>query len=256
MCVVHMCDCFRGRQLHWSSGKVSAVRLVGLGSVSTSTLDVLLGWRRNFTSGGEPCRFFDCHRSQPNFHCSQPNCHNNLQHPLISFGLAVGQIVSGYFVLQDTPGHRPSQLSSVLAVTDMFMRPCPALVCFLGPGVTPSRHTSGLKIGTPVATLAGAWRYRISAGTGWPSAELVMSGAWQGSLWSIKLSVTSMTQPESLTGKQGLNPGLNETWIRACGQHMICLSKTKGVELVLQECDHALARLRGWSYHCRGVITP
>ena len=27
-------------------------------------------------------------------------------------------------------------------------------------------YTSDLKIGTPVATLPGAWRYRVSAGTG------------------------------------------------------------------------------------------
>ena len=30
-------------------------------------------------------------------------------------------------------------------------------------------HTSDLKIGTPVATLPGAWCYRVSAGTGWPN---------------------------------------------------------------------------------------
>ena len=29
-----------------------------------------------------------------------------------------------------------------------------------------SRHTSDLKIGTPVATLLGAWHYRVCAGTG------------------------------------------------------------------------------------------
>ena len=29
-------------------------------------------------------------------------------------------------------------------------------------------HTSHLKIGTPVAILPGAWRYRVSAETGWP----------------------------------------------------------------------------------------
>ena len=29
-----------------------------------------------------------------------------------------------------------------------------------------SSHTSDLKIGTPVATLPGAWRYRVSTGTG------------------------------------------------------------------------------------------
>ena len=30
-----------------------------------------------------------------------------------------------------------------------------------------SSHTSDLNIGTPVATLPGAWRDRVSAGTGW-----------------------------------------------------------------------------------------
>ena len=36
-------------------------------------------------------------------------------------------------------------------------------------GIFPgSSHASDLKIGTPVATLTGAWRYRDSAGTGWP----------------------------------------------------------------------------------------
>ena len=35
-----------------------------------------------------------------------------------------------------------------------------------------SNHTSDLKIGTPVATLPGAWRYRVSTGTG-------VIGAWR-----------------------------------------------------------------------------
>ena len=34
-------------------------------------------------------------------------------------------------------------------------------------------HTSDLKVGTPVSTLPGAWRYRVSAGTGWPSVSIV-----------------------------------------------------------------------------------
>ena len=38
-----------------------------------------------------------------------------------------------------------------------------------------SSHTSDLKIGTPVATLPGAWRYRVSAGTGQPSTVSVYS---------------------------------------------------------------------------------
>ena len=34
-------------------------------------------------------------------------------------------------------------------------------------------HTCDLQIGTPVATLPGAWRYRVSAGTGWPSVSIL-----------------------------------------------------------------------------------
>ena len=34
-------------------------------------------------------------------------------------------------------------------------------------------HTSDLKIGTPVATLPGAWRYRVRAGTGWPRVSIL-----------------------------------------------------------------------------------
>ena len=41
-------------------------------------------------------------------------------------------------------------------------------------GIFPgSSHTSDLKIGTPVATLPGAWRYRVSAGTGWPDVSIL-----------------------------------------------------------------------------------
>ena len=36
-----------------------------------------------------------------------------------------------------------------------------------------SSHTSDLKIGTPLATLAGVWRYRVSAGTGRPGVSIL-----------------------------------------------------------------------------------
>ena len=36
-----------------------------------------------------------------------------------------------------------------------------------------SSHTSDLKIGTPVATLSGAWRYRVSAGTSRPGVSIL-----------------------------------------------------------------------------------
>ena len=36
-----------------------------------------------------------------------------------------------------------------------------------------SSHTSDSKIGTPVATLPGAWLYRVSAGTGRPGVSIL-----------------------------------------------------------------------------------
>ena len=36
-----------------------------------------------------------------------------------------------------------------------------------------SSHTRDLKIGTPVATLPGAWRYRVSAGTVRPGVSIL-----------------------------------------------------------------------------------
>ena len=36
-----------------------------------------------------------------------------------------------------------------------------------------SSHTSDLKIGIPVATLPGAWRYRVSPGTGRPGVSIL-----------------------------------------------------------------------------------
>ena len=38
---------------------------------------------------------------------------------------------------------------------------------------TGSSHTSDLKIGTPVATLPGAWRDRVSTGTGRPGVSIL-----------------------------------------------------------------------------------
>ena len=36
-----------------------------------------------------------------------------------------------------------------------------------------SSHTSDLKIGTPVATLSGAWSYKVSTGTGRPDVSIL-----------------------------------------------------------------------------------
>ena len=36
-----------------------------------------------------------------------------------------------------------------------------------------SSHSSDSKIGTPVSTLPNAWRYRVSAETGWPGVSIL-----------------------------------------------------------------------------------
>ena len=36
-----------------------------------------------------------------------------------------------------------------------------------------SSHTSDFKIDTPLATLPGAWCYRVSAGIGWPNVSIL-----------------------------------------------------------------------------------
>ena len=43
----------------------------------------------------------------------------------------------------------------------------------LRPDFSGLSHTSDFKIGTPVATVPGAWRFRVSAGTGQPSVSIL-----------------------------------------------------------------------------------
>ena len=54
-----------------------------------------------------------------------------------------------------------------------------------------SSHTSDLTIGTPVVTLPGAWRYRISAGTGWPSVSILWLGEMEILICNFYLSVAA-----------------------------------------------------------------
>ena len=54
-----------------------------------------------------------------------------------------------------------------------------------------SSHTSDLNIGTPVATLPGAWRYRVSAGTGWPGVCILWLGEMESLVCNFCLSVAA-----------------------------------------------------------------
>ena len=52
-----------------------------------------------------------------------------------------------------------------------------------------SSHTSDLKIGTPVATLPGAWQYRVSAGTGWSSVSILWLSEMESLICNFYLSL-------------------------------------------------------------------
>ena len=54
-----------------------------------------------------------------------------------------------------------------------------------------SSHTSDLKIGTPVATLPGAWRNRVSAGTGRPGVSILWLGEMESWICNFCLSVAA-----------------------------------------------------------------
>ena len=54
-----------------------------------------------------------------------------------------------------------------------------------------SSHTSDFKIGTPGATLPGAWRYRVSTGTGWPDVSILWMGEVERLICNFYLSVAA-----------------------------------------------------------------
>ena len=64
----------------------------------------------------------------------------------------------------------------------------------LGPTVLLSllfRVKYGLKIGTPVATLPDAWRYRVSTGTGQPGVSILWLGEVESWISNLYLSVAA-----------------------------------------------------------------
>ena len=68
-----------------------------------------------------------------------------------------------------------------------------------GPGSNPacvgifsgSSHTSDLQTGTPVATLPGAWRYRVSTGTGQPGVSILWLDEVERLTCNVYLSVAA-----------------------------------------------------------------
>ena len=61
----------------------------------------------------------------------------------------------------------------------------------LQPDFSGSSYTSDFKIATPVATLPGAWWYRVSAGTGQPSVNILWVGEVESLICIFYLSVAA-----------------------------------------------------------------
>ena len=56
-----------------------------------------------------------------------------------------------------------------------------------------SSHTSDVRFVTPVATMPGAWRSRVSAGTGWPSVSILWLGKLASLICKVCLTVVART---------------------------------------------------------------
>ena len=90
-------------------------------------------------------------------------------------------------VLCDIPCQAPGVLGAVLApagplstdrIVCLVLKACasrddPGFESRCRRDFSGSSHTSDLNIGTQVATLPGAWRYRVSAGTGRPGVSIL-----------------------------------------------------------------------------------
>ena len=69
----------------------------------------------------------------------------------------------------------------------------PGFECRLRPDFSGSSHTSDLKIGSPVATLPGAWHYRVIVGTGRPGVSILWLGEVESLICDFYFSVAART---------------------------------------------------------------
>ena len=65
-----------------------------------------------------------------------------------------------------------------------------------------SSHTNDFKIGTPVATLPGAWRYRVSTGTGLLGVSILWLGEEESWICNFYLSVAARKKCLSISVRE------------------------------------------------------
>ena len=80
---------------------------------------------------------------------------------------------SGQFCLEVVGRRPPHRLTGLVVKASTSGAEDPGFKSRLRLDFFKSSHTSDLNIGTPVGTLPGAWRYRVSAGTGQPGVSML-----------------------------------------------------------------------------------
>ena len=131
-------------------------------------------------------------RERWQFHDSwvAPLVSEKLEHQTLSPSLFLSPSLSFSLFLPPPP---PPSLSLSLTHTKASASRAedPRFECRLHRNFSGLSHTSDLKIGTPVATLPGAWRYRVSAGTGQPGVSILWLGEMESWICNFYLSVAA-----------------------------------------------------------------
>ena len=85
----------------------------------------------------------------------------------------------------------PNRLAGLVVKASALGAEDPGFESRLRRNFSGSSHTSDLEIRTPVATLPGAWHYRVSAGTGRLGVSIVWLGEVESLICNFYLSVAA-----------------------------------------------------------------
>ena len=111
--------------------------------------------------------------------------------PLYSFTYDFGEPVEPWWPSGKTPAFRADRLAGLLVKAFASGTKDLGFEFRLQRDFSGSSRTSDLKIGTPLATLPGAWHYGVSAGTGWPGVSILWLGEVESLICNFCLSVAA-----------------------------------------------------------------
>ena len=119
------------------------------------------------------------------------SCRSNfLSHPITVYWHRAGIFRSRGGRLTTRPTRRSTRgnrLVGLVVKASASRAADPGFVSRLRRDFPVSSHTSDFKIGTPVTTPTGAWRYRVSAGTGFPGVSILWLGEVESLIFNFYL---------------------------------------------------------------------